>query len=245
MIVGERPIAFRKAIPQSGCGARLLDDARSAFPLLGQEIGEERFHDRGEIVGNAFNLLNEVLAQREVDRTLTCRIGGAALHAKRLLDFLCALYAHSAGPATASPETAAQPYPTQWPVSGSSDCGLKGSSWPTLPQTAGGSLDLAGREGPLQRARSSGSQRGTRGAILAGLDRGGVGENSNRLVWLSHLSDAAHLTPRACARIGSAWRGQSLRQCRTTQILPVLNPRHRAVNEPPSTPIRRVGDAAD
>ena len=24
MIVGERPIAFRKAIPQSGCGARLL-----------------------------------------------------------------------------------------------------------------------------------------------------------------------------------------------------------------------------
>ncbi len=80
MIVGERPIAFRKAIPQSGCRARLLNDARSAFPLLGEEIGEERFDDSGKIAGNAFDLLNEVLAQREVDRTLTCRTGGAALH---------------------------------------------------------------------------------------------------------------------------------------------------------------------
>ena len=71
MIVGERPIAFPEAIPQSGCGARLLGDARSVFPLFGQKIGEERFHDSGEIVGNAFNLLNEVLAQREVDRTLS------------------------------------------------------------------------------------------------------------------------------------------------------------------------------
>ena len=80
MIVGERPITFRKAVPQSGCGARLLDDARPAFPLPGQEIGEERFHDSREIAGNAFNLLNQVLAQREVDRTLTCPTGGAALH---------------------------------------------------------------------------------------------------------------------------------------------------------------------
>ena len=80
MIVGERPIAVRKAIPQSGCGARLLDDTRSAFPLSGQEIGEERLHDPGEIAGNASNLLNEALAEREIDRTLTCRTGGATHH---------------------------------------------------------------------------------------------------------------------------------------------------------------------
>ena len=80
MIVGERPIAVRKAIPQSGRGARLLDDTRSALPLFGQEVGEERLHDPGEIAGNASNLLNEVLAEREIDRTLTCRTGGATHH---------------------------------------------------------------------------------------------------------------------------------------------------------------------
>lgn len=80
MIVGERPIAFRKAIPQRGGSTRLLEDSRSALPLPGQEIGEERLHDSGEIAGNAFNLLNEILAQREIDRTLTCRTGGATHH---------------------------------------------------------------------------------------------------------------------------------------------------------------------
>ncbi len=69
MVVGERAVAFGKVIPQSGCGARLLDNARPAFPLFGHEIGEERFHDSGEVVRNALNLFYEASAHDR--RTVT------------------------------------------------------------------------------------------------------------------------------------------------------------------------------
>ena len=76
---------------QSAAGLRVLDGARSAFPLPGQDICEEGLHDSGEIAGNAFELLNKALAQREIDRRLARRTGAATLRSHTFGDGQCAL----------------------------------------------------------------------------------------------------------------------------------------------------------
>ncbi len=72
-------------------GTHLLDDARSAFPLPGQDVCEEGLHDSGEIARNAFGLLNKVIAQREIDRRLARCTGAATLRSHTFGDGQCAL----------------------------------------------------------------------------------------------------------------------------------------------------------
>ena len=72
-------------------GTHLLDDARSAFPLPGQDVCEEGLHDSGEIARNAFELLNKVIAQREIDRRLARCTGAATLRSHTFGDGQCAL----------------------------------------------------------------------------------------------------------------------------------------------------------
>src|SRR6185437_1095045 len=80
MRVGERAVAFLKIVPQSRCRAGLLRNARPAFPLLGYELGEKRFHEAGQIVRDTLGLLYQILTQCEVDRPLANRTHVSALH---------------------------------------------------------------------------------------------------------------------------------------------------------------------
>ena len=80
MFVRERLGAIRKAIPQCGCGTRLLDDPHAAISLPRNKIREKRLDCPGEIVGNSFDLLYQILAQSEIDRAFTYGARRITLH---------------------------------------------------------------------------------------------------------------------------------------------------------------------